>query len=199
MDVLSYLLGKSSSGGGGGGSSLDWSAIGYSDTPQSIIADYNYSKDIYDNWDSSQTSLSSKFNGNKNLVYMPLVDTSNATNMNGMFGYCSNLKEIPSIDTSKVVNMGAMFGSCSNLTTVSVLNMKSIEGAYSIQGMFSSCPKLTDTSLDNILQTCIGATLYTGTKTLVRLGIDSTNYPATRIEALPHYQDFIDAGWTIGY
>ena len=35
---------------------------------------------------------------------------------------------------------------------------------------------------------------------LAQLGItDTTAYPTSRIQALPHYQDFLDAGWTIGY
>ena len=69
--------------------------------------------------------------------------------------------------------------------------------ATNMDYMFVGCEKLTDTSLDNILQMCISATNYTGTKTLAQLSInDATVYPASRIQALPHYQDFINAGWT---
>ena len=63
--------------------------------------------------------------------------------------------------------------------------------------MFSSCNKLTDTSIDNILQFCITSKRKNGT--LKYLGFNSNAYPINRIEALPHYQDFLDAGWTIGY
>ena len=64
--------------------------------------------------------------------------------------------------------------------------------------MFFYCFSLSDTSLDNILQMCINATSYTATKTLNHIGIYLDTYPASRIQALPHYQDFLDAGWTIG-
>lgn len=223
MDMFSYLLGKKASGGGGGGG-LDWSAIGYSQEPQSIIDDYNYSKDIYDNWDNTQTDLTSKFANNGDLVYMPLVDTSNATNMYQMFYQCQQLtampllntenatnmmdmfygciklKEIPQMDISNATNITGMFSSCRALKNVPVLNGSSLKLSTSMQNVFSYCISLTDTSLDNILQLCISATIYSGTKTLYRLGIqNSTVYPASRIQALPHYQDFIDAGWTIGY
>ena len=56
---------------------------------------------------------------------------------------------------------------------------------------------LTNESLDNILQFCITSKIENGT--LQYLGFDSNVYPINRIEALPHYQDFLDAGWTIGY
>ena len=177
MDVLSYLLGKQSSGGGGGGSSLDWSAIGYSEEPETGIKDdYNYAKQIYDNWDSSQTNLSQKFYNDKKLVIMPLVDTS------------------------KAESKAQMFTSCERLTTVPILDMSLTVNDSRKMGMFNNCNYLTDESLDNILQMCISMPLFTtATKTLSTLGLSSSYYPATRIEALPHYQDFIDAGWTIGY
>ena len=55
------------------------------------------------------------------------------------------------------------------------------------------------TNLNNILLSCISATSYTETKTLTQLGIYSYRYPASRIQALPNYQDFLNAGWTTGY
>ena len=103
---------------------------------------------------------------------LPLLDTSNVTNMKNAFYSCNNLKTIPIYNTSKVTDLSATF----NLS-----------------------PKFTDESLDNILQMCINATSYEGTKTLYQVGLRSSNYKATKIQSLPHYQDFIDAGWTIGY
>lgn len=203
-----------------GSSDLDWQAIGYNTRPQYINDDYDHAKEIYDNWDSSITNLGSKFRGDKNLVIMPLVDTINATNMQYCFGDCSNLKSIPLLDTSNVTNMSYMFtncdflqyvplfdtqkvkqtnymfSSCDLLSTVPLLDLSAVTN---VQNMFSGSGNLTDTSLDNILQMCINASSYTGTKTLARMGLNSSYYPVSRIEALPHYQNFINAGWTIGY
>lgn len=219
MDVLSYLLGKESSGGGG----LDWSAIGYSEEPQSIEDDYNYAKDIYDNWDNTETNLQEKFQSDTKLRIMPLVDTSKAQSTYKMFRLCSSLANVPLLDLSNVQDGGSMFQNCSSLVSVPLFdtskfpsfnavfsgcaslkdvplfNTSSVRGSSAFQNTFTGCPNLTDASLDNILQMCINATLYSSTKTFARLGFTSAEYPTSRIQALPHYQDFIDAGWTIGY
>ena len=249
MDIFSYLLGKKSSGGGGGGGSadLDWQAIGFDKRPEAIDYGYEYAKEIQENWVPS-TNLANKFRDDKNIKFMPLVDTSTATNMQGMFQNCYSLYNIAKIDTSKVIFMnnifsscyalfsiplldtkevtnfgsafancfslkkipklnvekgtdfGSMFTGCSELTTVPVFDIKKIDFPSGLTNMFRNCKKLTDQSLDNILQICIGIETYSGTKTLNILGInDTTVFPVSRIEALPHYQDFLDAGWTIGY
>lgn len=202
------------------GGGLDWSAIGYSGEPESIIDDYNYSKSIYDNWDATQTSLQYKFTSDYSLVYMPLVDTSNVTIFYGTFSYCKNLVTMPLVDTSSATSMNGLFQNCERLASIPLFNTSNVTDMQNMfrycyemvdipklntskvtffNNMVTSCTKLSDQSLDNILQMCIGATVYTGIKTLVRLGFQSASYPASRIQALPHYQDFIDAGWTIGY
>jgi len=145
---------------------------------------------------SSVTNMNDMFRDCPNLTTIPLLITSSVTNMAGMFYLCRSFTTLPLIDTSSVTNMNNMCNGCINLTTIPLLNTSSVE---TMTNMFSSCSNLTDTSLDNILQMCVGATSYTGTKTLATLGFNATNYPATRIQALPHYQNFIDAGWTIGY
>lgn len=223
MDVFSYLLGKNSSGGGGG-SYFNWEEIGYTNPPQYIIDEitpqFNYAKEIMDNWDSTQTDLSSKFNRDTNLIIMPLVDTSNAANMTNMFNQCTNLKSIPLLNTTNVTNMYNTFSQCSNLISVPQFNTENVTETYTmfsrctnlvdvpvfnlknvtnIYNMYYYCDNLSDDSVDNILQSCIGMNAYTGTKTLARMGFTSAYYPVSRIEALPHYQDFINAGWTIGY
>ena len=223
MDIFSYLLGKNSSSGGGA-SYFNWEDIGYSSPPQFIVDEiapqYNYAKEIKDNWDSTQTDLSLKFSKDTKLTIMPLVDTSNAVNMTSMFNQCSNLKSIPLLNTANVTNMYSMFNQCTSLVSVPAFNMENVTETYTmfarcsnlvdvpvfnlknvtnIYNMYTGCSKLSDDSLDNILQSCIGMTLYSGTKTLARMGFTSGYYPVSRIEVLPHYQDFINAGWTIGY
>ena len=62
-------------------------------------------------------------------------------------------------------------------------------------------------SLDNILQMCISATSYAGQKTLAQLGFKKTIdgvdvYPESRFvnnPNIPHYQEFLDAHWALGY
>lgn len=146
---------------------------------------------------SNVTNMDSMFQHCSALTEIPLLDTSKVTSMQSMFQYCSSLKSIPQINTSNVTSFANTFRYCTNLMTLPVLNTSKVTN---FNNAFGNCYNLTDTSLDNILQMCINATAYTGTKTLKILGISNTTYyPVSRIEALPHYQDFIDAGWTIGY
>ena len=227
-----------------GESSRDWSEIGYSEEPEFIEDGFAYAKEIYDNWVPTQ-NLSRKFYNDKNLMIMPLVDTSISDNMQEMFQGCYSLSSIPQLDTSNVKRMSGMFYNCSILKTISLWNtskvmymdnmfyncsklktipllntsnvmiMTNMFNRCSIletiplldtskitrmSNIFSGCFNLSDSSLDNILQMCINATSYTETKTLKTIGITNTTYyPVSRIEALPSYQAFLDAGWTIGY
>ena len=143
---------------------------------------------------SSVTKMNYMFWGCTNLTTIPKLDTSKVTIMATMFQNCTNLTAIPQLDTSKVTAMDSMFTNCTNLTTIPVLNTSS---ATNMQHMFQNCPNLTDDSLNNILAMCIGATSYTGPKTLMALNISTVDYRASRIQALSNYQAFLDAGWTI--
>lgn len=196
MDITSYLLGRKSSGGGGGGSDLDWSAVGFDNTPQSIMSIYNYSKQIYDDWDDT-ASLYDKFAEDKKLVIFPKVSIgSGQTTMERTFFNCTNLLEIGEIDTSGMYTFSVTFSGCTNLKYLPVFDLSA---ATYIKNFVANCPNLTDEALDNILQTCISAVNITN-RTLAHIGIsNATVYPQSRIQALPHYEDFIDAGWTIGY
>lgn len=189
MDITSYLLGKNSGGGGG---SLDWAALGYDSTPQAIIDGYNIALNIKEEW----TSSSRLTDGYKNVIICPLVDTSSQTSWYYFAGDCSSLIQIPLLDTSNVNNMSNAFTGCGALRIIPKFSTSKVTQCAS---MFNGCSKFSDESLDNVLQMCIDMTSYTGPKTLYYLGLRSTYYPATRIQALPHYQAFIDAGWTIGY
>ena len=143
---------------------------------------------------SSVTNMSYMFYYS-GISTIPLLDTSSVTNMSYMF-HNSGISTIPLLNTSKVTNMSYMFADVSSLTTIPLLDTSSVTNMSS---MFSNVGSLTDESLDNILQMCINATSYKGKKTLYQLGLRRTYYPASKIQALPHYQDFLDAGWTIGY
>ena len=145
---------------------------------------------------SNITNMRGFFLNCSSLLYVPVLNTSKVTNFANMFSGCSKIEEVPLLDSKRVTTFQNMFNNCTKLKTVPVFDMTS---ASSLQGMFSGCPALSDTSLDNILKMCSSKPDYAYTKTLAYLGFSSTNYPAERIQALPHYQDFLDASWTIGY
>ena len=146
-------------------------------------------------WDN-YTNMSDMFMNCMSLTTIPLFDTSNVTNMNDMFMNCRFLTTIPLFDTSNVTTVASMFMNCRSLTTIPLFDTSNVTN---MNDMFRICRSLTNESLDNILQMCINASLYTEKKDLTTMGLTSNYYPATTIQSLPHYQDFINAGWTIGY
>lgn len=214
MDILSYKLGKNASGGGGG--DLDWSALGFTGTPQSIIDGYNYAKQIQNTW-TTATSLNKKYYMNYEIVFFPTVDTSNSTNFasmfenssivetalfdtskgdsfGSMFSECKSLKKIPQFDLSNATGCAYMFSNCKGLEEVPIFNLPK---ATSLSGMFNICNLLSDKSLNNIMASLLTATSYSGTKTLQKIGLSSEQ--ATRCQSLSNYQAFLNAGWTTGY
>ena len=175
MDILSYKLGKNSGGGGGGGTTTD---------------------DCY--WGTEITGEPSIYNYIKRVINM---DISNRDSIAFFFNLCPNLIEVKNLNTTGVTNFRAAFYNCGQLTTVDMFDTSS---GTNFEKMFGVCYFLTDASLDNILQMLASATNYTGTKTFAYVfelnsTVGNRYYPASRLQALPHYQDFIDAGWTIGY
>lgn len=121
-----------------------------------------------------------------------------------MFGSCLKLKSVNLVIDS-ILNrnynssMSYMFSGCSSLEDINVLNFTFLpqDSIAGISNIFRNCTKLTDTSLDNILQSCINISYIDSRyKQLSRLGITDSNLLA-RIPSLPHYQDFLNAGWTI--
>lgn len=119
-----------------GGGSRDWSEIGYSEEPQAITDGFNYAKQIYDNWDSSQTSYFRLYRANRELIIMPLVDTFNSSNFQQMFSNCSCLIQVPSLNTSNGTVFEGIFQSCGSLKCVEQLNFSK---AKNVTGMFQSC------------------------------------------------------------
>lgn len=145
---------------------------------------------------SNCTRFNDMFSRCTNLLNVPLLDTSKATDMASMFSNCSNLVSVPNINTSNCTNFSNMFTNDSKLENVPVLDFKSVV-SNRFDYMFNSCTSLTNQSLDNILQSCISinSAFPASAKKLSNLSIN-TKYDSI-IPTLPHYQEFIDAGWII--
>lgn len=122
----------------------EFDVLGYSGTEEPINSYLNYSKDIVKNWDDSQTGLMNRFRNDKNLVFMPKVDTSKAENVQSMFSGCVNLMQVPLLNTANVVHFDEMFYNCSSLTVVPQFNTANL---YSAQLMFGGCSKLVSVPL----------------------------------------------------
>ena len=199
-----------------------WSEIGYEDTPENIMYYFNKAKEIQDEWDASITTMSQKYQLNKDIYIFPLVDTSNVTNMNSAFNSssimscpnldtknvlnfqdcfrsCTNLITAPLFDFSNSNNFSTMFANCTNLRNVPVFDYKKESLGYrpSVENMFGSCPNLTNESLNNIMGGFIGRTPQGSTKTLKMLGLSQAQ--AEICITLSNWQALLEAGWTTGY
>lgn len=89
---------------------------------------------------SGITSAKQMFYDCKNLISVPLFNTSNVTSMEKMFYNCSNLTTIPQLNTSNVTTMSNMFYQCTSLTTIPQLNTRSVTN---MNHMFYFCTSLT--------------------------------------------------------
>lgn len=121
----------------GGGGGYDWSAIGYNEEPELFNNIYNYSKEIYDNWDTSTTNMDNYFSGDTNLIIFPKIDTTNVTSMSGMCYDCVALKEVPVLNTSNVTNMDGTFLYCSSLNVKNIENWD-VGNVTSMRSMLAS-------------------------------------------------------------
>ena len=150
----------------------DWSQIGYEDTPEDILEAFSHSKQIYDNWDNSITNLSNKFAGDRELKYLPLIDTHNATNMSSMFNGCNKIMTLPLLDTSNVTNMQVMFSSCTSLVEVPLFDTSKVT---SMQSMFSSCSKLETIPLFDTSNVTNIASMFSGCSNLKTIPLLDTS------------------------
>ena len=193
MDVTSYLLGKNASSGGGGadeyfestqsgnfGNAFTFGARFLKTIPKVEITKPNFNYAFYNY---------------ENLITIPQLDTSAVIMMSFAFQGCTSLVSVPLLNTSNVTSFSNTFNGCTSLTTVPAFDASKVTN---FDNMFNNCRQLTDESLNNILKMCISATSYAGVKSLGALAM-SGNYSAAKIQSLPSYQDFVNAGWTIGW
>lgn len=142
-------------------------------------------------------TMNNTFENCSGLKEIPIfADTSHVTSMNKTFYYCSYLETVNLLDTSSVIIFENCFNHCERLKNVPIFDLSS---ATNLTGMFALCSALTDTAIDNIFQSLINASSYTGTKTLDTIGFNSIDQPVSRLETIPHYGELVNAGWSIGY
>jgi len=146
---------------GGGGSGHDWSLIGYNAEPTFISDSYDYAKQIYENWDVTQTSLYGKYNYDCQLTIFPKVDTSNVTNFSSMFQNARGLKEVD-LDITSATNISNIFSNCFSLQSLKIKGGQNITSynnfcsdLYSLQNVnFSEINTSNMTSMSGMFQNC---------------------------------------------
>ena len=149
-----------SSGGG-----LDFSVIGYDSTPEPLNSGIEYAKQIKDTWDSSITNCKSKYDGDSNLYFFPVVNTANVANMSYMFQN-TNLLVVPDLNTPKCDNLMGTFKGCGSLLYAD-LSSWTLSKVTSVTDMFIGCRRVSTIILpkglrpkwaDNMFSNCTALT-----------------------------------------
>ena len=137
--------------------------IGYTEGNNLVKKMVDYSYEAAKGWNPDGSTMQ-MFRGNKSLVFLPMIDTSNVTDMSNMFQNCSVLTTIPLIDTSSVSNISYMFFGCSALTTIPQLDTSNV---VNMDSMFRECRALTTiplldtsnvTAMTSMFQNCSALT-----------------------------------------
>lgn len=128
------------------------------------------------------------------LTTVSNLDTRNVTDMHQMFSGCSSLITAINLNTNNVRDVSFMYAGCRNLVDVYVMNTSNVTNFFY---MFYNCTSLSNDSLNNIMEMCINATNYSGTKTLKQLGLSQTQ--ANTCQTLSNWNSFTSAGWSTGY
>ena len=165
----------------------DFTKLGYSQTPSSIPNGYQYALEVKNNWENV-ADLTDKMKDKLNLIYMPVVDTSNATNMQATFARDLNLEYVPLLNTSNVTQMNWTFERCvclhsgefNNWDTSNVTNMR-----Y----MFTHCDSLRDIKLNyNTEKVTTMEEMFSNSRHIKNLDLSSFNTPQlTNTRAMFYY------------
>lgn len=145
VSEMSEAIDSIETGGGG----LDWSAIGYSDTPQLIIDGYNHALQIKNNW-TGDTDLYQKFANDKNLVFLPKL-ISNVSSFRNTFQRCTSLiyGDFSGFNTSNLTRTDNMFAYCYALLEVDLSNFYT-PNLDRCQNMFYYCMSLKKIDIRNM-------------------------------------------------
>lgn len=146
---------------------------------------------------SKVTSIYQMCNGCFNLQQVKFNAVLSPTNASGAFRSCK-LSESPVLDLSKCTNASSLFQATNGMKVTTTYDLSSFTTYYNFQNMFTFTPSQEDimTSVDNVLLTLISAVNVSSGKTL-RNACGNTAF-ITQAPNSQYYQDFLDAGWTIG-
>lgn len=128
-----------------------------------------------------------------NLRNLVIEGGNNITNYCSVFLGCNRLTDAPYMNTSKANSFFQLYMNCASLVNIPILDTSNVTN---LGNMVRFCNMLSDESLDNILVMCSKAKSDPW-KTLNSIGM--TNTLGYRCQRLPHYNDFVNAGWSLGY
>ena len=171
-DFSSYSVAIDNLPSSGGG--LDFSVIGYDATPEPFKSGLEYAKQIKDTWDSSITNCGSKYDGDKQLYFFPVVNTANVTDMNYMFK-STNLLVVPDLNTSKCTDLSGTFLDCGSLLYADLSNW-TLSKAIHVSDMFDSCKRVSTIILPKGLRPKYADDMFNNCNALTQVNIKDIDF-----------------------
>ena len=171
-DFSSYSVAIDNLPSSGGGS--DCSVIGYDATPEPFNSGIEYAKQIKDTWDSSITSCESKYDGDKQLYFFPVVNVDNVAYMNYMFSN-SNILVAPTLHTPKCDNLMGTFKGCGNLLYADLSNW-TLSKVSSVSSMFYRCTRVSTIILPKGLRPTYAQNMFNECNALTQVNIKDIDF-----------------------
>ena len=171
-DFSSYSVAIDNLPSSGGG--LDFSVIGYDATPEPLKSGLEYAKQIKDTWNDSITSCASKYDGDKQLYFFPIVNTANVTTMSYMFQN-TNLLVVPDLNTSKCDYLLGTFKDCGSLLYADLSNW-TLSKVSSVTSMFDGCVRVSTIILPKGLRPESASSMFSNCKALTQVNIKDIDF-----------------------
>ena len=121
---------------------------------------------------ANNTNFSSKFASCRQLVAIPMLDTSNITDMTAAFNGCVNLSCLPPLDTKKVTSMRMMCYQCYSLQHFPQLDTSNVTLMY---GLVSNARALTEFPFIDTSKVTDMGEMFTGTNLRYVPALDFSN------------------------
>lgn len=171
-DFSSYSVAIDNLPSSGGGS--DFSVIGYSSVPEPFNSGIEYAKQIKDTWNSSITNCGSKYDGDSNLYFFPVVNVDNVTKMDYMFQN-TNLLVVPDLNTPKCNNLLGIFKGCDSLLYAD-LSHWTLSNVSSVSSMFDGCKRVSTIILPKGLRPRYASRMFTNCDALTQVNIKDIDF-----------------------
>ena len=171
-DFSSYSVAIDNLPSSGGGS--DFSVIGYATTPEPFKSGIEYAKQIKDTWNDSITNCGSKYDGDKQLYFFPIVNVDNVTQMHYMFQN-TNLLVVPDLNTPKCDYLMGTFKGCGSLLYAD-LSHWTLSKVTSVSSMFSGCERVSTIILPKGLRPRFAAGMFDNCKALTQVNIKDIDF-----------------------
>lgn len=121
---------------------------------------------------ANNKSFSSKFASCRQLVAIPMLDTSNITDMTAAFNGCVNLSCLPPLDTKNVTSMRMMCYQCYSLQHFPQLDTSNVTSMY---GLVSNARALTEFPFIDTSKVTDMGEMFTGTNLRYVPALDFSN------------------------